>query len=63
MTEIGTDQEDVGGDILGFYIYIVEMMFLVDIILPFFREYKTDEGIVVRKLEMIAKRYIQSDDF
>ena len=45
------------------YKSIVEMLFVIDILLPFLREYKTDDGRVVRKFKKIAGNYIWSIDF
>jgi hypothetical protein len=50
--------DKVDKDIDLIYLVIVELVFLIDLVLPFFTEYKTDDGRIVRKLDKIAKRYI-----
>lgn len=38
-------------------------MFFIDLILPFFLEFKTDDGRIIRKMDKIAQRYIRSSSF
>lgn len=45
------------------YNVIIETMFLADLLLPFFIEFKTLDGRIVRKLDKIAERYVTSWSF
>lgn len=42
---------------------VTELIFIIDLILPFFLEYETDDGRIVRRLNKIAERYVKSITF
>lgn len=42
---------------------VTEAIFIIDLILPFFLEYETDDGRIVRRLNKIAERYVKSITF
>ena len=52
------DQTDLEHDILITYEATIDILFTVDILIPFLMEYKTDDGRVIRDLTKIAKRYL-----
>ena len=50
-------------ELLISYTVITEMVFLADIILPFFITFKAEDGSMVRNFKQIALRHINSEGF